>query len=84
MQAITQGLGVECRHCHVEAADGRNDFASDAVPAKNVARAMMRMTSGLNDKLAVDLGRSAADLTRVECVTCHRGQLVPARALDRG
>ena len=82
MQAFSQGLGVACSHCHVEGADGRNDFASDSVQAKHVARTMMRMTSGLNDKLVADLGRPAADLTRVECVTCHRGVAIPKQLGD--
>lgn len=74
---MTQGLGVECRHCHAEGADGRNDFAADTVPAKTVARAMMRMTASLNEKLPADLGKPAAEVTRVECVTCHRGVAIP-------
>ena len=77
MQGMTQGLGVECSHCHAEGADGRNDFAADTVPAKAVARAMMRMTASLNEKLPADLGKPAAEVTRVECVTCHRGVAIP-------
>lgn len=72
MQGITQGLGVECRHCHAEGPDGRNDFAADTVPAKTVARTMMRMTASLDEKLPDELGKPAAELTRVECVVPPR------------
>src|SRR5437016_3936179 len=38
MRLFNQALGVQCEHCHVE-----REFAKDDKPAKNVARAMLRM-----------------------------------------
>lgn len=68
MRLFTQALGVQCDHCHV----GR-EFAKDEKPAKNVARAMLRMVLDLkenSDKYLPD-GRAA----KVACWTCHRGSL---------
>jgi hypothetical protein len=45
------GLGVTCNFCHANSADGHGlDFASDAKPEKEISRAMMRMTLGINKK----------------------------------
>jgi hypothetical protein len=44
MRLFTQALGVQCDHCHV----GR-EFAKDEKPAKNVARAMLRMVLDLKE-----------------------------------
>ena len=72
-------LGVECGFCHAPAKDGRGlDYASDAKPEKEIARAMMRMTLGINKKFFKvkhpELG--SAGLT-VTCATCHKGQPFP-------
>jgi len=72
MQAIAQALGVQCGYCHVE------DRASDEKPTKNTARVMMRMTADINQKLGTEITtKPAAELTRVGCVTCHRGVAIP-------
>ena len=71
MQAIAQALGVQCGYCHVE------DRASDEKPTKNTARVMMRMTADINQKLGSAITKPATELTRVECVTCHRGVSIP-------
>ena len=49
MRQFNAALGVTCAHCHVfnGAGDPMNDFATDMKPQKNMARAMMRMTTGL-------------------------------------
>jgi hypothetical protein len=31
----------------------------------------------VNDTLASGLGKSAADVTKVQCATCHRGEAIP-------
>jgi hypothetical protein len=73
------GLGVTCGFCHANAKDGHGlDFASDAKPEKEIARAMMRMTKGINKKffkLKHPLIGSP-ELT-VTCATCHRGEAFP-------
>jgi photosynthetic reaction center cytochrome c subunit len=78
MRGYTAGLGVQCNYCHVqEGRGGRNDLASDEKPPKKTARVMMKMMANVNDTLASNLGKTPADITKVECVTCHRGEAIP-------
>lgn len=77
MQAFTAGLGVGCAHCHVEVAGGPPDFAADDKPEKKKAREMMKITTGLNTQLTAQIGTPGTELTRVGCITCHRGVPVP-------
>jgi hypothetical protein len=79
MQAINLALGVTCAYCHKFEGPGNpaNDFASDDKPTKNVARVMMRMTGEINTKLAAEVKKPADQLTRVGCMTCHRGAAIP-------
>ena len=82
MQAFAQGLGVRCEYCHVDEGPGKQDFASDAKRTKTVAREMMRLTSDINGKLPTVVGKTAADATRVQCATCHRGVAIPKQLTD--
>jgi Photosynthetic reaction centre cytochrome C subunit len=79
MVAFTAALGVRCSFCHVggdEISLAERDFASDANPKKNIARAMMRMTWQLNrDTLPAIQGITQ---TQVSCYSCHRGAVTPA------
>jgi Photosynthetic reaction centre cytochrome C subunit len=78
MRGFTAGLGVQCNYCHVqEGRGGRNDLASDEKAPKKTARVMMKMMATVNDTLASGLGKTPADITKVECVTCHRGEAIP-------
>lgn len=79
MRAFTSGLGVQCNYCHVqEGQGGRNDFAADDKPQKNIARAMMRISMQANQTIASAVtAKPAAEVVRVQCWTCHRGQAVP-------
>jgi hypothetical protein len=79
MQSIGQALGVQCSHCHVFEAPGspNNDFAADTKQPKLVARVMMQMTGEINQKLAASISKPADQLTRVMCMTCHRGAAIP-------
>ena len=71
MAMMTGALGVRCNHCHA------GQFDKDDKPAKQTARAMMRMVFDLNkDRFA--------GTTAVTCYTCHRGQLKPATVLALG
>lgn len=73
------GLGVTCGFCHADAKDGHGlDFASDAKPEKEIARAMMRMTLGINKKYFKVKHPliGSAGLT-VTCSTCHKGVAFP-------
>ena len=84
MQAFAAALGVQCAYCHVTAAGPgtMNDFASDVKPPKKTARVMMLMARDVNAKLGMELGRPAAEVTQVQCVTCHRGLPVPKQLVD--
>jgi hypothetical protein len=78
MRGYAQALGVQCNYCHVaEGRGGRNDMAADEKQPKKTARVMMRMTARVNETLAGEVGKPAADLTKVECATCHRGSAIP-------
>jgi cytochrome c553 len=73
------GLGVSCGFCHATNKDGHGlNFASDAKPEKEIARAMMRMTLGINKKYLKLKHPKIGDATLVvSCTTCHKGQAFP-------
>ena len=70
MVAITSWVSPEqgCNYCHAP-----DNFASDDVYTKGVARAMLAMTQRANADWQAHVGP-----TGVTCYTCHRGQPVPA------
>jgi tetratricopeptide (TPR) repeat protein len=82
MQNFTAALGVGCDYCHVQNAGVPPDFASDDKPEKDFARAMMHITTDLNARLPMDFGVPATDLTRVGCITCHRGVPEPKQLAE--
>jgi hypothetical protein len=75
MSRYSQELGVQCRFCHAETAQGI-DFASDQSPAKQTARIMIGMLSDINTKYLAQVGdqRYSVPLT---CGNCHQGQTTP-------
>jgi hypothetical protein len=79
MRNFAAALGTNCGYCHVWTAPGAatNDYAVDAKPAKLVARVMMQMANDVNEKLTANIKKPAADITRVQCMTCHRGEAIP-------
>lgn len=85
MQTFTMGLGVQCSYCHAEmegAQPGANgqvplDTASDAKQTKKTARVMMKMVADINNTIGSQLGKPAADVVKVQCITCHRGSAIP-------
>jgi hypothetical protein len=90
MRGFTQALGVRCQHCHVYKGENPDDlttfdFASDEKPAKQTARAMLRMLQAINGDHLKDVGepRPAGEM-KVTCYTCHRGETKPlTRRPDR-
>jgi len=77
MRGFARALGTRCEHCHAANPPGSKeqfDFASDAKPEKNVARAMMRMTRGANQQIASVVNPHGQ---MIACNTCHRGHTVP-------
>ena len=77
MQGFAQALGVRCEHCHVD-----GDNSADTKPTKNAARGMMRMMDDINAKVPAAVSKSAADATKVQCMTCHRGIPIPKQITD--
>ena len=78
MRGYAAALGVMCNYCHIqEGQGGRNDMASDEKTPKKTARVMMQLTARVNEQLATGLGKTAADVTKVQCWTCHRGKAIP-------
>jgi hypothetical protein len=79
MRNFAAAIGQNCGYCHVWTGPGlpTNDYASDEKPAKEVARVMMRMAGTVNETIAANIKKPAADLTRVQCMTCHRGEAIP-------
>src|SRR3954453_6949579 len=77
MRGFARALGTRCEHCHAANPPGSKeqfDFASDAKPEKNVARAMMRMMRGANQQIAKAVNPHGQMVT---CNPCHRGHTVP-------
>jgi hypothetical protein len=79
MRNFSAALGTNCGYCHVWTGPGlpTNDYASDEKPAKEVARAMMRMAGTINQTIAANIKKPADQITRVQCMTCHRGAAIP-------
>jgi hypothetical protein len=79
MRNFSAALGTNCGYCHVWTGPGlpTNDYAADTKPAKEVARVMMKMANEVNTNLAANIKKPAAELTRVQCMTCHRGAAIP-------
>lgn len=82
MEAFTAALGVGCNHCHVMNQGSPPDFASDDKEEKNKARAMMKIAGDLNARLPKDFNEPASQLTRIQCITCHRGVPEPKQLAE--
>ena len=77
MQEISSALGVGCDYCH---SAPRGSGAPE--PKKEVARARMALTRDINAKLEAATGKAGSSLTRVQCITCHRGVAIPGQLGD--
>jgi tetratricopeptide (TPR) repeat protein len=79
MRGFTRALGVRCTYCHV-GEEGKPlstyDFASDANPNKDRARAMLRMLGSINDQLKT-FPASSDKRVNLWCHTCHIGKARP-------
>ncbi len=75
-EGFSRSLGVDCAHCHDPA-----DWARDAKNKFEATRAMWAMVYKINQdhlRKIESIDRKA----RVNCTTCHRGQVSPAVSLD--
>ncbi len=70
MKNYNTALGVKCNHCHAKNGE-KLDFASDAIPEKNIARKMQKMADAINKKY---FGGNSGT---VGCMTCHNGKTNP-------
>lgn len=80
MPAVASALGVTCAYCH-----RRRDappLPEGEKPKRVIAREMMKMVDELNARVQDVTGKSIAEVTRVECVTCHRGVTIPGQLSD--
>ena len=72
MQSVAQALGVQCNYCH----SGQRG-SGQLEPKKDIARVMFEMTDELNAKVQQATGKAPSEVTRVTCLTCHRGVAIP-------
>jgi len=84
MQEIAQGLGVKCEYCHAGMGRGAGQSATPAAtPSRiEIGRGMIAMTRDINEKIAAATGKPANEVTRVTCITCHRGVAIPGQLSD--
>jgi hypothetical protein len=82
MQIFTAALGVGCDFCHALKPGAPPDFASDDKKEKDMARAMMKIATDLNARLPKDFGVEPKDVTRIGCITCHRGVPEPKQLAE--
>ena len=80
MQDIAQGLGVKCEYCH-GGPRTRTD-ASQPATRIEIGKAMIEMTRDLNAKVQAATGKPPNQVTRVTCITCHRGVAIPGQLSD--
>lgn len=75
MRSFTAALGVQCNYCHVM--EPARDMASDDKQTKKTARVMLQMVGHVNEMLETGIGKPAAEVSKVQCATCHRGKAIP-------
>jgi len=76
---FSDGVGMSCKTCHAKEKDSEKlDYASDAKPEKQIARAMMQMTLKINkDFFDIEKPAIGTSVLAVSCATCHKGQPHP-------
>jgi hypothetical protein len=92
MQEIAQGLGVKCEYCHagmgrgggprVDPGGSGPKVEAQAPSRVEIGRAMIAMTRDINERILLATGKPATDVTRVACITCHRGVAIPGQLSD--
>jgi len=83
MRSFSFALNVRCEYCHEQRSPNENpDFKSDARPAKNKAREMLRMVQTINTTLLPRVPSRVEPRTEVGCATCHHGLAIPKSLQD--
>ena len=80
MHHYSASLNVSCDFCHVHnTLRDTWDMAIDAKPEKLIARKMMTMTNGINEKyFPPEEGATNQQLIQtITCYTCHKGEAIP-------
>ncbi len=75
-KGFSTALGVGCDYCH-----NTQDYASNEIPAKNIAREMMTMSGEIREMLS-KMTQIKNEKAHVNCATCHRGSIVPATKVN--
>lgn len=81
MLSYNKALNVNCPFCHAPDKNISNvlNYELDDNPLKEETRKMMRLTIQINkDYFYFDSTKRPAYLNVVSCITCHRGDPMPA------
>jgi hypothetical protein len=81
MNSYNRALGVKCDFCHTPAKNipGSLDYAADENPMKEEGRKMITLNIQINkDYFYFDSLQRPEYLKVVTCITCHRGDPMPA------
>jgi Photosynthetic reaction centre cytochrome C subunit len=81
MHSYNKALNVNCAFCHAPDKNISNglNYELDDNPIKEEARKMMRLTLQINkDYFYFDSTKRPEYLDAVSCITCHRGDPMPA------
>lgn len=69
------GLSRNCSFCHA----ANDDWADDSKEAKKTARTMIDITAAINKEQMPKMPNARPP--QISCITCHRGNSSPGRAL---
>lgn len=72
VMGFSRSLGMRCGGCHV-----RDNFPSDSLPNKRIAREMWAMVQTINKQTLPGIKDIDVKMPMVNCWTCHRGQHEP-------
>lgn len=85
MRSFVFATGFRCSGCHV-GEEGQPlseyDFASDSLPTKQKARAMLQMVQVINSQHLATLPERGRPSVNVTCATCHGGISRPVPITD--
>jgi hypothetical protein len=74
MNSFSRALGVSCRHCHVP-----GHWKDEDKKPKAITREMIKLSSAINEEYLSKIDFGPDEKPRVNCMTCHRGEISPMR-----